>query len=117
MKFRYSALAVASIAALSPAISNASSERASARACANAFAASLAGSGSSLPYKFAYRASTSSTLADFYPSEFTFTLEAHDPKTGAATARATCSTDFRGTVTTIAALPLGATPATLAASL
>jgi len=116
MKFRTIALAVASIAALSPAISNASPEKASAKACANAFAASLAAPGSSVPYKFAYRGGTTTTLADFYPSEFTFTLEAHDPKSGAAIARAVCSTDFRGAVTTIAAVPLNATPATLAAS-
>jgi len=116
MKFRTIALAIASIAALSPAISNASSERASAKACANAFAASLAASGSATPYKFAYRGGSSSTLADFYPSEFTFTLEAHDPKSGAAIARARCSTDFRGTVTAISAVPLNANPATLAAS-
>jgi hypothetical protein len=116
MKLRFIALAISSIAALSPAISNASSERASAKACANAFAASLASQGSATQFKFAYRGASSSTLADFYPTEFTFTLEAHDPKSGAAIARARCSTDFRGTVTTIAAVPLNASPATLAAS-
>jgi hypothetical protein len=47
-------------------------------------------------------------MADFYPSVFTFTLEARDPKTGLPFARALCSTDHRGIVTTISAVPLNA---------
>jgi hypothetical protein len=53
-------------------------------------------------------------LADFYPSDFTFTLEARDTKTGLPIARALCSTDYRGTVTTISAVPLKADTGKLA---
>jgi hypothetical protein len=117
MNIRKIAFAAVSIAALSPAVSNASPEKASARACATAFASSIAAPGSSAPaYKFAYRSGASSSLADFYPTDYTFTLEAHDPKTGVAIARARCSTDSRGTVTAIALIPLTANTATLAAA-
>jgi hypothetical protein len=115
MNIRTIAFAAATIAALSPAISNASPERASVKACASAFATSMAAPGASAPaYKLAYRGSFGSTLSDFYPTDYTFTLEAHDPKTGVAIARARCSTDTHGTVTAIAAIPLDVKPATLA---
>jgi hypothetical protein len=110
-------VAAATIAALSPAISTASPEKASAKACASAFASSLAAAGSTAPtYKFAYRGGLSTSLADFYPTEYSFTLEAHDPKTGAPIARAVCTTDYRGAVTGIAAVPLTGNPTSLAAS-
>ncbi len=117
MMIRQLAIAALAVAALSPAISNASPEKASAKACASAFASSIAAPGSSAPaYKFAYRGADSGSLADFYPTDYTFTLEAHDPKTGAAIARARCSTDYRGHVTAISAIPLDASAATLAAA-
>ena len=108
MILRKVALAVVTIATLSPTISNASPERLSAKACASAFASSIAAPGAGTPaYKLAFRgATTGSAFADFYPSDFTFTLEARDPKSGQAFARAVCSTDHRGTVTTISAVPL-----------
>jgi hypothetical protein len=109
MILRKAALAAVTIAALSPTVSSASSERTSAKACASAFASSIAAPGASAPaYKLAFRGSTSSAMADFYPSVFTFTLEARDPKTGLPFARALCSTDHRGIVTTISAVPLNA---------
>lgn len=118
MNIRKVALAVVTIAALSPVVSNASPEKVSAKACAIAFASSLAAPGADAPaYKFSYRSGVSSSLAAFYPTDYTFTLEAHDPKTGVAIARARCSTDYHGTVTTIAAMPLNSTTTTtLAAS-
>ena len=107
MILRKAALAAVTIAALSPTVSNASPERISAKACASAFASSIAAPGASVPaYKLAFRGTTGSALADFYPSDFTFTLEARDPKTGQPFARAVCSTDRRGNVTTISAVPL-----------
>src|SRR5712664_1855184 len=107
MNLRKIGLAAVTVATLSPAISNASPERMSAKACASAFASSIAAPGSSTPaYKLAFRGTTGSALADFYPSDFSFTLEARDPKTGLAIARAVCSTDHRGNVTTISAVPL-----------
>jgi hypothetical protein len=109
MILRKIALAAVTIAASYPTISNASPERISAKACASAFASSIAAPGAGVPaYKLAFRGTTGSVLADFYPSDYTFNLEARDPKTGQAFARAVCSTDHRGTVTTISAVPLNA---------
>lgn len=109
MILRKVALAAVTVATLSPCISNASPERASAKACASAFASSIAAPGAGAPaYKLAYRGTTGSALSDFYPSDYTFTLEARNPKTGLPIARAQCSTDSRGTVTTISAVPLNA---------
>ncbi len=117
MMIRQAAIAALAVAALVPAVSNASPEKASAKACATAFASSIAAPGASAPaYKFAYRSGMSSSLADFYPTDYTFTLEAHDPKTGAAIARARCSTDYRGQVTAISAIPLDASAATPASA-
>ncbi len=107
MFIRTIALSAFTIAALSPTDSNASPERASVRACARAFATSLAAPGAVAPaYKLDYRGGAGGALSDFYPTEYTFTLEAHDKKTGEAIARATCSVNSRGAVTSIAALPL-----------
>ena len=115
MNLRTIALAVVTIATLSPTISNASPERISAKACASAFASSIAAPGASTPaYKLAFRGTTGSALADFYPSDFTFTLEARDPKTGLPFARAVCSTNNRGIVTTISAVPLNSAAGKLA---
>jgi hypothetical protein len=115
MIFRKVALAVVTIATLSPAVSNASPERISAKACASAFASSIAAPGSSpSAYKLAYRGTTGSALADFYPTDFTFNLEARDPKSGMPIARAVCSTNNRGVVTTISAVPLNSAPGKLA---
>jgi hypothetical protein len=118
MTIRKIAFAVATLTALSPAISNASPERASAKACARAFVSSIAAQGAAAPmYKLSYRGGMGmgSSLTDFYPTEYTFTLEAHDPKTGLAVARALCSTNSRGAVTALSAMPLENKPATLAA--
>lgn len=107
-------LAAAAVTALAPAISNASVERTSVKACASAFATSIATPGVTPAFKLAYRSTFGGSLADFYPTEYTFTLEAHDPKTGLPVARARCSTDARGVVTEIAAVPMSSN-ATLAA--
>jgi hypothetical protein len=66
-------------------------------------------------FKLAYRDSVGSALSAFYATDYTFTLEAHDAKTGAAIARASCSTDYRGVVTAIEVLPLDAKTAAVAA--
>ena len=101
--------AVVTIASLSPALCFASPEKASVKACASAFASSIASQTGTAPgYKVDYRPNAGSTLTDFYPSEYTFTLEARNPKTGVAIARASCSADSRGTVTAITAMPLTA---------
>lgn len=110
MTFTKFALAAAAFVTLSPAIVNASPEKNSVKACAHAFASSIASPGAPVPgYKLDYKTSFSgSMVSDFYPSEYTYDLEAHDPKTGATIARARCSADDRGTVTDITAVPLDA---------
>jgi hypothetical protein len=106
MNFRKIVLAAATMAALSPALSYASPEKASVKACANALASSIAGSGAAIPgYKLAYRSSFGSTLADFYPTDYSFTLVAHDAKTGLPIASARCTTNSRGAVTAFTAIP------------
>ncbi len=116
MLIRKFVLTCATLAAISPVLANATSERVSAKACAKAFAGSMAAPGAVAPgFKLAYHASAGSALSSFYASEYTFTLEAHDPKTGAAIARASCSTDYRGVVTGMEVLPLDSKAASLAA--
>jgi len=110
-------IAAACVAAFSPVLVNASPEKASAQACASAFASSMATHGAeSQPYKFAYRGGSSTSVVNFYPSDFTFTMLARDPKTGATIARAQCTANSRGSVTGLAALPLETKSATLASA-
>jgi hypothetical protein len=116
MLIRNFVLTCTAFAALSPVIAHATSERVSAKACAKAFAGSMAAPGGASPeFKLAYRDSVGSALSSFYSTDYTFTLEAHDAKTGAAIARASCSTDYRGVVTAIEVLPLDSKAAALAA--
>jgi len=107
MKFRHIALAAASIVVFAPAISNASPEKVALKACARAFASSLAAPGAAAPaYKVAYRDDFSGSMLEFYSREFTFDLNANDLKTGLPIARASCSTDARGTVVSLSSIPL-----------
>jgi hypothetical protein len=110
--------AAAAIAAFLPVISHASTETAALGACTRAFAASMAAPGSSAPaFKLKYRGSPAgSAVADYYSGhEFTFYLQAHDPKTGATLARATCTADARGIQVALSAAPPDGSEATLAA--
>jgi hypothetical protein len=111
-------LGAASIAALSPCVSFASPENAALDACTRAFAASIAPPGSSAPaFKLKYRGgSVGSSILDYYSShEYTFYLQAHDPKTGATLASATCTSDMRGTQIALNPTPPSGSEATLAA--
>jgi hypothetical protein len=104
------------IAALLPAISNASSEQTSLQACARAFATSLAGTGAQAPaFKVDYQSQVHTAWSNNFPTEYTFTMEAHDAKSGAAVGRARCSASSRGVVKDMATLPLTGKDATLAA--
>jgi len=116
MNFRKIPLALAAIAALSPAISNASPEKTALTACAQAFASSLASPGGSVPtFKIAYRGGdVPGSMVQFYSREFTFELQAHDPKTGLTIARASCSTDVHGNVLALSSVPSDTIRATLA---
>jgi hypothetical protein len=115
MDIRKLTLAAAAIAA-TPSISQAYPESAALNACARAFASSIAAPGSAAPsYKLDYRgAQAQSALANYYGREYTFNLQAHDPKTGVTLASATCSANMRGTI--LALTPeLGSSSPTLAA--
>jgi hypothetical protein len=117
MNFRTLLLGAATIAVLSPALSFASPENAALGACTRAFAASMASPGSSAPaFKVQYRnGQARSAIAEYYSNhEFTFYLQANDPKTGATLARATCTADSRGIQAALSAAPL-ASETTLAA--
>ena len=115
MTTRTVAFAAVTIAALSPAVCGATPLKSSAQACARAFASSIgvADSGAQA-YKLAYRPNISGSVTDVYAREFTFTLEARHVKSGATYARAVCSTDANGTVTSISVLPLDGKPTGLA---
>jgi hypothetical protein len=100
MNIRSIGLAVITVAALAPTISSASVESSSLQACASAFATSIAAPGASAPsFKLSYSAAGGSgSLVQFYSHAYTFDLQARDPKTGIAVARAKCSTDRNGVV-------------------
>jgi hypothetical protein len=118
MNFRTLILGTASIAAFLPSLSQASSETAALGACTRAFAASMAAPGSSAPaFKLKYRSNPAgSAIADYYSRhEYTFYLQAHDHKSGATLARATCTADARGIQVALTTTPLDGLEATLAA--
>ena len=119
MNIRNLFLAAAFGAAISPSISHASPEDAALNACVRAFASSLAAAGSSAPsYKLKYPGNQpAGVLADYYQRDYTFYLLAHDSKTGAPLARATCSTDSHGSKVALTATPLDAPVSTLEAQL
>ena len=112
-------LTLASIAALTPVISNASPEKAALDACARAFATSLAAPGAAAPaFKLAYRSNEfAGSMLEFYTREYTFDLNANDPKTGLPIARASCSTDAHGAVVALSPIPLDAAHPAVAARL
>jgi len=119
MNFRKISLTAATFAVLIPTLSQASPERAALKACASAFASSLASPGAAVPaFKVDYRGNRSTgSMLEFYTREYTFELHASDPKTGAAIARASCSTDLHGAVLTLSPLPLDVEHSALAARL
>jgi hypothetical protein len=78
----------------------------------------VAAPGSRAPeFKLKYRGTQAlSAIADYYGGhEYTFYLQAHDTKTGATVARATCTSDTHGTLIALTATPLNSSEATLAA--
>jgi hypothetical protein len=111
MTIRKLLLAAAAIAAIAPAVSQASEEEnAALTACAQAFATSLASASGTPTFKVKYHGEATSALDDYYRArEYTFYLQAHDPKTGSTLAHATCSADASGAV--IALTATDSTPA------
>jgi hypothetical protein len=117
MTLRKLLLAAASIAAIAPAISQASDETTALNACAQAFATSFATGSGAPAFKLKYHSEPTSALAFYYRgSEYTFYLQARDPKTGSTLGRATCSADTNGTVIALTATPRETSPS-LAAQL
>ena len=116
MNLRKISLAAAAVTALSPAISNASPESDALSACARAFATSLAAPGAAAPTFIVKDGSArqATSVGDFFGHQYTFDLYANSNKTGTPIARATCSTNWRGTVVALSpvawdALPTGLT--------
>ena len=106
MTLRKLLLAAASIAAIAPAISYASDETTALNACAQAFATSFATASGAPAFKLKYHSESAGALADYYRGrEYTFYLQARDPKTGSTLGRATCSADTNGTVIALTATP------------
>jgi hypothetical protein len=108
MNKRTFGLAIAAASLLSPALSQAG-QRTSLNACVNAFERSLdAPAGASHNFKVVLAGDRfGDALSElFFPSTYTFDLAANDPKTGKVYARARCLTDDRGTVESLAPLPL-----------
>jgi hypothetical protein len=108
MNIRRFALAAAAV--LSPIICTASPESAAVNACARAFASSLAAAGSPPPaFKVVYGGDRNvNSTVDFFARAYTFDLQAKNQKTGLPIARASCSTDLRGSVISLSSLPLDA---------
>lgn len=100
MNIRKLSLAIVSIAVIAPVVASASPEDVALNACAKAFASSISGLPSAPTYKLNYDQSRRSetSMMGFYVHDYSFTLKAHDPKTGVALASATCSADTRGDV-------------------
>jgi hypothetical protein len=101
------------VAALLPSISNASPEKDAVSACAHAFATNIATPGATPTYKLDYQGDRLGSWspgplgsAGFFANGYTFDLQAHDPKTGEAIARARCSTNLRAVVIALTSLPV-----------
>ena len=103
-------LVAAAIAALAPVASQASPEKDALNACSRAFAESLASPGAAAPaYKVVLRGdSDMGTVSQYFVRSYSFYLHANDPKTGAALARATCSTNSLGAVAAFTIVPADA---------
>jgi hypothetical protein len=114
MTIRKILLTAASLAALSPAISIAAPEDTALKACAQAFASSLATGTGTPTFKLKYESESesASSVVGYYGShEYTFDLQARNPKTGLLLAQATCSADRRGTILALTATSQEASPA------
>ena len=80
-------------------LASASPEATALHACAKAFAASIAGGSSAPAFKLNYDHKLGvDTIAGYYVRNYSFTMQARDPKSGATLASATCSADTRGAV-------------------
>ena len=115
MTIRHLGISIAAVAAVCPAVCNAWPAKASLDACVAAFEKTLAPADEvSHRFKVVYQSEQfTSTIADFYPTTYTFDLLADNPKTGAVVARVRCSADRHGSVT-LASLDSTQSPARVA---
>jgi len=97
--------ALSCLAILSPAISQAAPESDALSACARAFEASLSSDSATPPlFKLKYSANQPvTTWSAFFTREYTFFLQARDPKTGTARASATCRATSGGNLIALTA--------------
>jgi hypothetical protein len=107
MTIRRLGLSIAALAAVCPAVSQAWPARASLDACISAFEKTLAQSEDpGHAFKVVYgREQYASSIADYFPTTYTFELQADNVKTGEVLARVRCEADRRGIVA-LSALPL-----------
>jgi hypothetical protein len=110
MRFRLLFTTALSLALLSPAISQAAPESDALSACTRAFETSLPSDPASPPvFKLKYSAGQpSTTWSGFFAREYTFFLQARDPKTGTARASATCRATSGGNLIALTATLPGA---------
>jgi hypothetical protein len=100
MTIRHFGLSIATLAAVCPAVCNAWPAKASLDACVAAFEKTLAPSDEvSRAFKVVYGSEPfTSSIADYYPTAYTFDLQANNTKTGEVVARVRCSADRHGSV-------------------
>jgi hypothetical protein len=100
MTIRHFGLSIAALAAVAPAVCNAGPAKASLDACVTAFEKTLAPADEvHHAFRVVYASEQlSSSIADFYPTSYTFDLQANNSKTGAVVARVRCLADRRGSV-------------------
>jgi hypothetical protein len=106
MTIRHFGLSIAALALICPVVGNALPARASLDACVNAFEKTLATADTvSRAFKVVYpNEEFTSSIADFYPTSYTFELQANNSKTGAVIARVRCSADRRGSIALVSLL-------------
>jgi hypothetical protein len=105
MKPRHLLLAAIAGATLFPSLSTAAGDKDAANACARAFAASIAAPGTEpAPYRLSFRVPPSSLSP--YGRSVTFNMQAQNARTGTILARAICTANRDGSVTTVSAVPL-----------
>ena len=107
MTIRRLGLSLVALAAVCPAVSQAWPAKASLDACVNAFEKTLAQSeGAAHAFKVVYgREQFASSIADYFPTSYSFDLQANNVKTGEVLARVRCQADRRGVVA-LSPLPL-----------
>ncbi|HEY6621334.1 MAG TPA: hypothetical protein VIY68_17450 [Steroidobacteraceae bacterium] len=107
MNFRALFLSVASVAAFAPCVSHAATQNSALSACTRAFAARLSTTGSVPAFKLKYIDQPGSAIDEYYSGhKYTFDLQAQNSRTGAVLARATCTTNMRGTQVALSAPPM-----------